>query len=71
MLEICDNERALRYAAHNGHLLIVRYLIERGANLHANNEWWALQYASHNGHLPVVQYLEKVIKRNSYVKNAC
>jgi len=47
---------ALRYASDNGRLDIVRYLVEKGVNIHTCNDY-ALKHASEYGHLPVVQYL--------------
>lgn len=48
-----DN-RPLRMASMNGHLPVVQYLVEHGADA-KNNE--ALFWASRNGHLPIVQFL--------------
>ena len=45
-----------RWASENGHLEVVRYLVEQGANIHANNDY-AIRWASENGHLEVVRYL--------------
>ena len=53
-----DNDDALRQASRNGHLEIVKYLIENGANIHAENDY-ALRWASNEGHLEVVKYLIK------------
>src|SRR3990167_3204551 len=50
------NEGALRLAVLNGHLSIVKYLINQGANIHINNEE-ALRWAAESGHLSVVKYL--------------
>lgn len=55
------DDLAVRLAAENGHLRVVRYLVEttgpeQGANIHSNNDY-ALYQASVRGHLPVVQYL--------------
>ena len=45
-----------RDASRKGHLDIVRYLVEQGADVTAeNNE--AVHWASLNGHTEVVQYL--------------
>ena len=47
----------LKYAAHNGHLKIVKYLIEtHNCDPHVNSES-ALRCAAHNGHLKIVKYL--------------
>jgi ankyrin repeat protein len=40
----------------NGHLAVVKYLIERGTDIHAYEDA-ALRYSSMNGYLEVVQYL--------------
>ena len=42
-------------AANNGHLNVVEYLVDQGANIHVLND--ALRYAARNGHLNVVEYL--------------
>jgi ankyrin repeat protein len=46
----------LRVAALNGHLEIVKYLVEHGADIHIWEDE-ALRVASFNGHLEVVKYL--------------
>jgi ankyrin repeat protein len=46
----------LTEAAKDGHLETVQYLIENGADIHADNDY-ALQWAAGNGHLDVVRYL--------------
>ncbi len=48
--------RALGHAAENGHLNVVRYLTEKGADIHANYEY-AIRVASKNKHLDIVKYL--------------
>ena len=50
------NESAIKYAAANGHLEIVKYLIEQGADIHAENDW-AIRYAAEYGHFEVVKFL--------------
>ena len=47
---------ALQLASHNGHLDVVRFLVECGADVHAHHGW-ALRWASWNGHLDVVRFL--------------
>src|SRR3989344_2772907 len=38
------------------HLPVVQYLLDQGADIHAENDC-ALRWSAYNGHLPVVQYL--------------
>jgi ankyrin repeat protein len=45
----------------NGHLDVVKYLIEHGADVHVG-KGIALGRASRNGHLAVVKYLENYIE---------
>ena len=49
----------LHIACGKGHLLIVQYLIEKGANIEAKNigQWTPLLVSCEKGHLPIVQYL--------------
>ena len=42
-----------------GHLEVVKYLVENGANIHGRDDL-AIRWASENGHLEVVKYLESV-----------
>ena len=42
----------------SGYLEVVKYLLEQGADLHAQNDW-AFQWAARNGRLEVVEYLVK------------
>lgn len=44
---------AFRNASTYGHLSVVIYLLEQGADIHAIKDE-ALRWASENGHLPVV-----------------
>jgi ankyrin repeat protein len=55
MIRMFDNS-AVRQAAMNGHLDVVKYLCEQGVDIHAKNNL-AVRYAAMNGHLEVVQYL--------------
>ncbi len=48
--------RGLQSASALGNLTVVKYLIEQGADIHADNNA-ALRYATYNGHLPVVRFL--------------
>lgn len=51
-----DNH-AVRWAAWKGHLEVVKYLHENGADItECNNE--AVRWAAENGHLDVVEYLK-------------
>ena len=52
---ICK-ESALRCAAQEGRLEIVKLLIRKGADIHSVNDF-ALQYAVENNHIEVVKYL--------------
>ena len=49
----------MHLAAREGHLLVVKYLIARGANIEAQDLQGvtALHYAAKNNHLQIVQYL--------------
>ena len=43
-------------ASKNGHLHVVEFLVSKGADIHAHNDY-ALKWASENGHLSVVKFL--------------
>lgn len=43
-------------AAHYGYLRIVKFLVENGADVHADDDW-PLRYAVWKGHYSVVEYL--------------
>jgi ankyrin repeat protein len=51
------HEGSLRQASKNGHLEIVKYLVEHGSNIHAKNND-SLAWARIKGHLEVVNYLK-------------
>jgi ankyrin repeat protein len=54
---------ALHHASFDGHLEIVKYLIEKchvDKKVKGNNGWTALHYASEQGHLEIVKYLVEV-----------
>jgi ankyrin repeat protein len=46
----------LKKAAVVGHMELVRYLVEAGADIHTEEDY-ALRYAAKNGHLEVVRFL--------------
>ncbi len=55
-----DDETPLMSAARNGHLAMVRRLVERGADVNErekDSKKMALDYAAENGHADVVAYL--------------
>ena len=63
-LEVRDNEdedswAPLHSAAHHGHIHVMQYLCEQGADKEARGErdWTPLHIAAQYGRLPVVQYL--------------
>ena len=47
---------ALCYAARDGHIFIVQYLVEHGANIHASRDY-AARWSAGNGHYLVLKYL--------------
>lgn len=46
-------------AAYNGHFLIVKYLVEKNANIHLKDKdgWTALHNACARGYLPITRLL--------------
>jgi len=54
-VDLMHNDNALEYASRFGHLSVVKYLVEKGADMKAINR--ALMIACYRGHLPVTQYL--------------
>ena len=56
-----DHQTAIVWAADEGHLSIVKMLVERKANINAQDDkgWTALSEASYRGHLKVVEFLLK------------
>ncbi len=50
-----DND-ALRFASIHGHLEVIKYLVEHGADIHAEDDY-ALRLAGLNGHLDILKYL--------------
>lgn len=51
-----NTEQALIYASQNGHLEIIKHLVENGSDIHVQEDK-AVRMASSNGHLEVVKYL--------------
>ena len=47
---------AVRYASENGHLEVVKYLVEKDSDFQVGDNH-AVRFASRNGHLEVVKYL--------------
>ena len=47
---------ALDYAAENGHLDVVQYLVKQGVKSYET----AIDWAAKNGHVKVVEYLESL-----------
>ncbi|RLA64541.1 MAG: ankyrin repeat domain-containing protein, partial [Epsilonproteobacteria bacterium] len=45
------------WAANRGHLNIVKFLVDKGADIHVCNDL-ALKWASDKGHVDVVEYLK-------------
>jgi len=46
----------LKQASYEGHLNVVKYLVSKGADIHAGDDE-SLRWASYEGHLNVVKYL--------------
>jgi len=53
------NQTPLHYAANNGHLSVVEYLVNQKTDINAKDKdgWTPLHRASRLGHLSVVEYL--------------
>ena len=72
--EFNNQNRCLQDAAEHGHLAIVEYLLQNGADVHADNDR-ALRISSYRGHLPVVKCLIKAgasvhVEKNRALLNA-
>ena len=51
-IKVRNDKRPLHFACQNGHLPIIEYLISKGANINATDEYWKktpLHYASGRG----------------------
>ena len=48
MIELQD------FASYNGHLEVVKVLVEHGANIHADNDY-AVRLATRNGHTDIYE----------------
>ena len=55
-----DLDIELVKASGNGHLDVVKFLVEKGANVHAKGDQ-ALHWASEECHLDVVNFLQNVM----------
>jgi len=51
-----DYEYSLKYASKYGHFRVVQYLVEKGADIHTQDNY-SLRISSTNGYLSIVQYL--------------
>jgi ankyrin repeat protein len=65
-----DEDTALHEASKNGHLEIVRLLLEDGAVVEVKNTWGetALDVAKANGHSEVVALLSDIMVRYTWIK---
>jgi ankyrin repeat protein len=54
-----DNDTALNYACESGHLYIVEYLIESGANIHAKEDYCLVSACYHKRYDVIKCLLEK------------
>ncbi|CAJ0911146.1 21410_t:CDS:10 [Entrophospora sp. SA101] len=63
-LEDQTGENALLKASYNGHISVVKYLLEKEANVSQkdNDGWTALHNASAQGYLPIIKHLLEVAK---------
>ncbi len=54
----------MKWTSSNGHLEVVKYLVNKGLTLEdiRNRDNLALRFAIENGQIEVVQYLEETIK---------
>jgi ankyrin repeat protein len=50
-------------ASEYGHLEVVKYLVEQGADIHAFDDY-ALRFANSNKHREVVNYLNNLYSKN-------
>lgn len=58
-------------AAFGGHLAVLKYLVEKGGNMHAsdNDRYTALMRAAGNGHFEVVKYLGEDCEADIHATN--
>ena len=60
-LQKIKNEEALCWAAQKGHLNVVKYLVNQGVDIHADNDY-VLHLAALASRLDVVEYLKNYKK---------
>ena len=59
-MKINVENTSLIKAVESGNLETVKFLVEKGADVHADDDW-ALCWSASNGHLEVVKYLKSKI----------
>lgn len=65
-----DIDWVLMSAADNGHLHVVKYLVDSGANIYRDDNW-ALCLATMNGHLNVINYLRSIDNGQKWKCSEC
>jgi hypothetical protein len=58
MFRFFDAHKLLGLASRHGHLEVVKYLVEHGADIHAEDDY-ALVLACRKGHFEIVKYLHR------------
>jgi ankyrin repeat protein len=53
---VCNKHNALTYASYNNDILLVKYLVEKGIDIH-NEDDWAFRLAVSYNHIEIVKYL--------------